>query len=201
MEGRSRRKTGPGRGEGLRDGRRVMNRGVDRSRLGGAHLNPASTNAPQPEHRLAGPHRSRDLRRRCRRHASIVRAGARRRADLYQMEDYINQEISSPREKTRCAWRRWLLLLLARPRHTDRGERRKAVSVWDVDEALERHVRGGGLWSEATCGDGDEKPRCCCACTSTTSCGMSPHTADSSGALPRAASRGSVSGAHLLGRD
>jgi trehalose/maltose hydrolase-like predicted phosphorylase len=146
---------------------RVMNRGVARYQdLEGRHLNPASTNAPQPD--VIG------LRVRTRQSRIYVAEAARTRIyrdgqeleverDLYQMEDYIHQEISfSVEEKTPVRVEKLISFYSSRDRAINEplvNAEKAVIRFGTFDEALERHVKTWeALWSACDVRvPGDEK--------------------------------------------
>ncbi len=146
---------------------RVMNRGVARYQaLEGRHLNPASTNATQSD--VIG------LRARTRQSRIYVAEAARTRVyrdgqeldvgrDLYQMEDYIHQELSfAVEEKTPVRVEKMVAFYSSRDRAINEPlvNAEKAVARFgSFEEALERHASAWeALWSACDVRvPGDEK--------------------------------------------
>jgi trehalose/maltose hydrolase-like predicted phosphorylase len=135
---------------------RVMNRGVARYQaLEGRHLNPASTNTAQSD--VIG------LRARTRQSRIYVAEAARTRVyrdgqeldvgrDLYQMEDYIHQDLSfAVEEKTPVRVEKMVAFYSSRDRAINEplvNAEKAVIRFGTFDEALDRHVRAWeALWS------------------------------------------------------
>jgi len=188
---------------------RVTNRGVARyQELEGRHLNPASTNATQPD--VIG------LRVRTRQSRIYVAEAARTRIyrdgqeldverDLYQMEDYIHQEISfTVEEKTPVRVEKMVAFYSSRDRAINEplvNAEKAVVRFGTFDEALERHARAWeALWSACDVRvPGDEKAQMLLrlhvyhilqVC--------SPHTADLDAGVPARGLNGEAYRGHIF---
>src|SRR5215203_730690 len=188
---------------------RVTNRGVARyQELEGRHLNPASTNATQPD--VIG------LRVRTRQSRIYVAEAARTRIyrdgqeldverALYQMEDYIHQEISfTVEEKTPVRVEKMVAFYSSRDRAINEplvNAEKAVVRFGTFDEALERHARAWeALWSACDVRvPGDEKAQMLLRlhiCHILQVC--SPHTADLDAGVPARGLNGEAYRGHIF---